>query len=139
MSGLAEEVTDSIKVYFEKVESLSNEVLEEIQKEMLLDVNDLSPSDSKNVSKPGTKYRTGIHMKGGWSTDRVNLGKHRRVYVVRNLLKPQVVHLMAFSHRHFSHGKETGAFTKPNSFISVAEKNANQKIRERLEEKLKNG
>lgn len=139
MSGLAEEVTDSIKVYFEKVESLSNEVLEEIQKEMLLDVNDLSPFDSKNVSKPGTKYRTGIHMKGGWSTDRVNLGKHKRVYVVRNLLKPQVVHLVAFSHRHFSHGEETGVFTRPNSFISVAEKNANQKIRERLEEKLKNG
>lgn len=137
--GMAEEITDSIKVYFEKVETLSNEVLEEIQKEMLLDVNDLSPYDKDNVSKPGTKYRTGIHMKSGWTTDRVNLGKHKRVYVVRNLLKPQVVHLAAFSHRHFAHGKPTGTVTRPNSFIRVAEKNANEKIRERLEEKMKNG
>lgn len=128
--GLADEVTNGIKVYFEKVEKLTNEELEEIQKEMLLDVHDWSPFNDKKV--------TGVHMKSGWTTDKLNLGKHKRVYVVRNTVKPQVVHLVAFSHVHYSHGKPTGTVTKPNSFIRVAEKNANQKIRERLEEKLKN-
>lgn len=137
--GLADEVTDSIKVYFEKVKDLTNAELEEIQKEMLLDVNDLSPFDKDNVYKPGTKYRTGVHMKGGWTTDKTDFGKHKKVYIVRNTVKPQVVHLAAFSHSHFSRGKPTGTVTKPNSFIRVAEKNANQKIRERLEERIKNG
>lgn len=137
--GLADEVTDSIKVYFEKVKDLTNAELEEIQKEMLLDVIDLSPFDNDNVYKPGSKYRTGIHMKSGWTTDRIDSGKHKRVYVVRNTVKPQVVHLVAFSHVHYSHGKPTGTVTRPNSFIRVAEKNANQKIRERLEERIENG
>lgn len=137
--GLADEVTDSIKVYFEKVKDLTNAELEEIQKEMLLDVIDLSPFDNDNVYKPGTRYRTGIHMKNGWKTDKLNFEKNKRVYVVRNVIKPRFVHLVAFSHRHFSHREPTGIFTRPNSFIRVAERNANQKIRERLEEKINNG
>lgn len=119
--GLASEVTDSIKVYFEKVEKLTNKELEEIQKEMLLDVNDLSPFDNDNVYKSGAKYRTGIHMKNGWTMDRLTLGEHKRVYAVRNNVKPQAVHLVSFSHVHFSHSKPTGTVTRPNSFIRVAE------------------
>ena len=110
---LSDDIMRDISKYTKDTEKEILSAAAKIQKEMLSQVTDNSPV------RKGT-------LKRGW----VNYTSQKdgnKIFAVRNKAAPKLVHLVNFSHEHFSHGKRTGTVTG-TKFVTKAQEQGMRKL-----------
>lgn len=151
---------DMCKYSFDTIEGCQ-EIAEQVRAKMKEDIDPLTPYGTGEIRrvtgghfdeysdwvKEYTVKKVG-HLKGNWRGYNITVGDHttlqhydestiklgRTIYGVRNIKKPQLVHLINFKHRIFSHGKDTGKMTKGNPFVDEITMQGTEELERRLDE-----
>lgn len=137
-------VTRDIEEYGRDCKNYVEQCLKIAQAQMYVKIYNSTPVTRKRYNSlvPGS----GSRMKNGWYEDKVALGSRKktngatissngRVYVVRNVIKPQAVHFATTSHHHKSYGVYNGE-TKENDFIYAAQHDGQITFEEMLEQRF---
>lgn len=118
---LADEMMRDIARYTENAEKEIYSAAVKIQREMLSEVRDNTP------------VRTGT-MKRGW-VNQTYTKDGNKVFAVRNKAAPKLVHIVNFTHAHFSHGKRTGS-AAGTEFVNEAQEQGIRKLDEKIKDIL---
>lgn len=118
---LADEMMKDITKYTKETEKEILSAASAIQKEMLSEVRENTP------------VRTGA-MKRGW-VNYTFTKNGSRIFAVRNRAAPKLVHIVNFTHAHFSHGKRTGT-AAGTGFVNEAQEKGIRKLDEKIKDIL---
>lgn len=114
-------ITDILEEYFDGIRTESNEAVAEVAAETVIELQSSSPADSGKYAK-------------GWRVKQINRDRSAASVVVHNV-RYQLTHLLEHGHVKVIHGKVLG-FTNPKPHIAEAEKNAINKLTNRIKEAI---
>ena len=126
---LSDEIMRDISKYTADTEKEILSAASKIQKEMLSQVTDNSPVRKSFYGKnpPGTLQR-------GW-VNYTSKKDDAKIFAVRNKAAPKLVHLVNFSHEHFSHGRRAGTVTGTR-FVTKAQEQGVKRLDDEIKKML---
>lgn len=136
--SVGDNILRDIRRYSEEILRKIDQAGQELNAEMLREVRADTPV--------GAGTQSG-HLKQGWrkkaygATGRKVASREYSgaVYVVRNVNKPTLTHLLNFPHRIVIHGRDTGRMAAPVMHIPDIRNRYQQRLNEKIERILNNG
>ena len=126
---LSDEIMRDISKYTSDTEKELLSAASKIQKEMLSQVTDNSPVRKSAYGKnpPGTLRRGWVNY--SYTKD------EKKIFAVRNRAAPKLVHIVNFTHAHYSHGKRTGTVTG-TQFVTKAQEQGVKRLDDEIKKIL---